>query len=224
MIQFYFTTFTFIFYACKNSNNYIISIDQNIGAHVDVPSIMTEEDLLPPLPNTLLTPEGTNKFYCIGIEEVSSKCFSKAVTIPLQQQNEAISKFVGAEKKAASLKRKRDPSLILTNPSTTIGLVVDMDVITALRVTHTNKVDKKQREEDAGKNKLVKKGTDAFLNDQILTNFKLTYPTCGLWRDFSMDKIKPLAKCCGVSVSLNKQPMILAINAKMNSLLNINLP
>ena len=106
----------------------------------------------------------------MAIAEVSNECFRKAVTIPLQQQNEAISKFVEAKKQAPSLKRKRDPSVVLTNPSTTIGCVVDIEVIDALRVTHTNKVDKKQREEDAGKNKLLKKGTDAFLNDQILSS------------------------------------------------------
>lgn len=168
----------------------------------------------------MLSSFSDNKLYRMGIKEVASDCFMKAVTVPLQQQNEAISSFYNANKNPAGKKRKRDDNPVLTNPSTTIGCVVNNDVINSLQLTHTNKLDKKQREEDAIKNRLVKIGNEAFVNTQVLAEFKLTYP-CGLWRNFTVENIKPLAKCCGVSVSLNKQPMIVAINEKMTSLLNL---
>lgn len=219
-------TVCYIYYIYDNFNTFIFKFQQNIGATVDnlIMTVETPGDSPPLLQNKMLTPGGSDKFYSMAIAEVSDQCFRKAVTEPLQQQNEAISSYYEAQKRNPNLKRKRTPDVVLTNPSTTVGCVVDIQVINSLRITHTRKVDKKQREEDAGKNKLVKKGSDAFFNDQILTNFKLTYPTCGLWRNETLEKIKPLAKCCGISVTLNKQPMILAINAKMNSLLNLQLP
>lgn len=188
-------------------------IVDTIQAPVEVPR---EAD--PLSTQRLLSSKVHNRLYRMAIKEVSGKCFEKAVTDPLQQQNAAISLFRESEKSASNKKRKRESNPVLTNPSTTIGCVVTVEVLNSLRVTHTSKADKKQREEDDVKNKLVKIGTDAFVNEQILTEFKLTYSN-GLWRDFTLDKLKPLAKCCGVSVSINKQPMILAINMKMNALL-----